>query len=134
MKKMITLALLLTASTAGSVLSANPPAEDYSNAHALMVDFLNPEVNPNAPMAFWVDQFKKVLAKKGGSQVVQLKPFLEEFSSALKLRSSAGIGLAFKKHKDKFGEPELAKYIEQQLLKPNGLATLNNTLKSRMSK
>ena len=134
MKKMIKLTLLLTVLSAGIALSASQPNEDYSNAHELMVDFLNPEINPNAPMSYWVDQFRKVLAKKGSAQIVQLKPFLEEFSSAYKLRSPVAFGLAFKKHKDKFGEPDLAKYIEQQLLKPNGLAVLNNTLKSRLSK
>jgi hypothetical protein len=107
---------------------------DYDNAYALMLDFLDLSVKADKPMNYWVKQFMGIIRKKGDTEVQSLAPFLRDFNTALRSRQPALIGLAFERHKEKFGEPELTKYMKEQLNKPNGLTTITNILKARLMK
>jgi len=107
---------------------------DYESTFALMKDFLNLSVKPHERMTYWVKQFMGLIKQKGHDRVQALTPFLREFNTALRSRQATLVGLAFKNHKEQFGEPELTEYIKKQLSQPNGLTAITNILKTRLSK
>lgn len=106
---------------------------DYTNAYELMKDFLDLTIKKDKPMNYWVKQFMGLIKQKGDDKIQSLAPFLREFNTALRSRQPALIGLAFKNHKEKFGEPELTEYIKGKINQPNGLNTLTSILKARLN-
>lgn len=134
LKKGLTLISLAIFMSAPLTLKAADDQLDYENAFSLMKDFLDLNVKPEERMSYWVKQFMGLIKKKGDDKVQALAPFLREFNTALRSRQAALIGLAFKNHKEKFGEPELTDYIKKQINQPNGLTNLTNILKARLVK
>ncbi len=107
---------------------------DYENAFQLMKDFLDLSVKPEKSMNYWVKQLMGLIKKKGDDKVESLKPFLKEFNTALRSRQPALIGLAFKNHKERFGEPALTKHVKDMLNQPNGLTKITTILQARLQK
>ncbi len=133
-KKSLTLfTLTVLVSAPISVRAAEEVALDYTNAYELMKDFLDLNIKKEKPMNYWVKQFMGLIKKKGDDKVQALAPFLREFNSALRSRQPALIGLAFKNHKERFGEPQLTEYIKNKVNEPNGLNTLTSILKARLN-
>lgn len=133
-KKSLTLITFTVMISAPVSLRAADEQVDYVNAYELMKDFLDLNVKKDKPMNYWVKQFMGLIKQKGDDKIQSLAPFLREFNSALRSRQPALIGLAFKNHKEKFGEPELTEYIKAQVNQPNGLSTLTNILKARLAR
>ena len=106
---------------------------DYNKAFDLMKDFLDLTKKTDSTINYWAKQLLLLIQKKEKEQIQRLAPFLKDFRAAAKTRDAFALGMAFKIHKDKFNEPELAAYLTKRI-QEEGLDSLLQIMKQRMKK